>query len=523
MEAAYRSTESQIFANIAATSYPWSSVPGSGSIPSGTKLAYTNPNDSVAKVDYNGTTGQTTGPSLLLKVMAGDTVQIGTQCYYNTGSGSTNNSSFSAVLNSLANGLVNMTGGAHGTVANLTASNSTVYTGLSSFLSTDDPAPSGYPKAYINWVFLDDQFNYVASLSGAIQAASSTYPAGQLNTVAQGSQMALTRNGYLYIWVSNETQGWDVFFDNFGVQYKQGPVLEENHYYPFGLTMAGISDEAIKANYAENRYRFNKGSELQHKEFSDGSGLEMYDAHARAFDPQLGRFSQIDPIANEDNQESLTPYQFGTDDPIRYNDPSGKCPSCILGAVIGAIVDAGAQVVEGTLEGKSLGDAISDINFKEVAVAAVAGFVTSGVSAIYQDAAVAGTDLALSKGAAGVLASATVSVLNQSNDAASKGEALNISPIKMVQDIATDKLSDHLAQKTPEIKINGAPATNLNETTKTAVSDGISKGVDLGKDMSNSSASGKSSSTIPSAVIIKKPDAAAVKRDLPLPLKLKQN
>ena len=36
----------------------------------------------------------------------------------------------------------------------------------------------------------------------------------------------MPRNGYLYVWVSNETQGWDVFFDNFTVQYKQGPVLE---------------------------------------------------------------------------------------------------------------------------------------------------------------------------------------------------------------------------------------------------------------------------------------------------------
>jgi hypothetical protein len=125
------------------------------------------------------------------------------------------------VLTTLANALFNTTGGSHGTVANLEASNSTIYSGLTNFLSTDDPSPTGYPKAYLNWIFLDDQFNYVSSLSGSVQAASTTYPSTHLNTVAPGSQLALTKNGYLYIWVSNETQGWDVFFDNLSIQYKQ--------------------------------------------------------------------------------------------------------------------------------------------------------------------------------------------------------------------------------------------------------------------------------------------------------------
>jgi RHS repeat-associated protein len=321
MEQQYRSTESQLFGNVTNTCVAWTSMPNYQNIPNNIRFATTSPNDSVSKVDYTGTSGQTTGPSLLLKVMSGDTVKIGVQCYYNTGTGSTNNSSFNSVLNSLANGLISIAGTEHGTLANLTTSGSSVYSGVNSFLTTDESAPSGYPKAYLNYIFLDDQFNYVSTLSNSVQAASGTYPAGSMNTVAPGSQIALNKNGYLYIWVSNETQGWDVFFDNLSVQYKQGPVLEENHYYPFGLTMAGISDRALKTNYAENKYRWNKGSELQNKEFSDGSGLEMYETITRGLDPQIGRFLQCDALSFL--SRNYSPYAFANDNPILFNDPSG--------------------------------------------------------------------------------------------------------------------------------------------------------------------------------------------------------
>ncbi len=116
-----------------------------------------------------------------------------------------------------------------------------------------------------------------------------------------------------------------VLFDNLELRTygtEKAVIVQENHYEPFGMTLKGldyVSEGARKNNYLYNGFKVERQEELD---------LFWDDSHARNYDMQGGRFVTVDPMTDEGGQESWSSYHYSYDNPVRYNDPDGKCPDC---------------------------------------------------------------------------------------------------------------------------------------------------------------------------------------------------
>jgi RHS repeat-associated protein len=80
-------------------------------------------------------------------------------------------------------------------------------------------------------------------------------------------------------------------------------------YYPFG--MAFETPNEVKGS-PPHKYLY------QGKEYQNELGLDMYDFHARMYDPQLGRWHAPDPLS-----QFHSPYNYAANNPVNVIDPSG--------------------------------------------------------------------------------------------------------------------------------------------------------------------------------------------------------
>jgi len=312
MEAVNAVKENQLFSNISSTTV---------AKPTGFDTDNTNQQVSQLNGNVNITGNKRVGPSIVLKVMTGDTVSISTYGWY-TGSTQPPATGVTPIINDilpLLSGGVIADGGSKGGSILTSDINSLLSTFLSGFIANDQPYDASRPKAFLNWMIVDEQFNSVPSPNhlGAVQMpliSGSMQKQQMLGPVS----LVVRRNGWLYVYVSNESNQ-NVFFDNLVINQTRGPLVEKREYYPFGMEIPGLSTMAFESNYYQNRYKFNG------IEYDTSFGLGYNEAHFRDLDPTVGRWMQMDPdIGN--GMEELSPYSAMANNPVLKNDPLGNSP-----------------------------------------------------------------------------------------------------------------------------------------------------------------------------------------------------
>ncbi len=137
-------------------------------------------------------------------------------------------------------------------------------------------------------------------------------------------------------------------------------VVQENHYYPFGMNLEGT--DFLNPLNPKNRYRYTGQEKI------DEGDLGWYDYGARWYDPSVGRMMQVDPMA--EYLYGHTPYNSMLNNPIRFTDPNGDFLPQLIGAVVGGTVNLVSQALQGNVT--SFGEGLAYFG-----VGAVAGVMMS--------------------------------------------------------------------------------------------------------------------------------------------------
>ena len=148
-------------------------------------------------------------------------------------------------------------------------------------------------------------------------------------------------NKYNYVYQYKDQLG------NIRLSYSKDPesgttkILEENHYYPYGLKHTNYNDDlyAIQGKDTNadtvpdvaamkgvpidgslladtpNKFKFNG------QEWQDELGLNITAMDYRQYDNAIGRFGNIDKLCEANFEQS--PYHFANNNPVLFSDPSG--------------------------------------------------------------------------------------------------------------------------------------------------------------------------------------------------------
>jgi len=256
-----------------------------------------------AKVDKNNPIG----PWMTRKITKGDNLTFSARPIYLTKPTAWRNNLTNAFLQTIGFGLLKSAAGPTGldpTASQISTLGVGLQTPITNFLNGIS-FNGQVIKAYIMYIVFDKDMRYISSDKRLVTAASQ----GNCSSLLQLNYNA-TDDGYVQVMVVNESDT-PVWFDDIDLQIQESLIVQENHYDPWGVGLAGVD----KQGTPDDKFKFTG------KESVDDLGLNLIDFGARMYDPVLGRWHVVDPLA--DISRKWSPYTYAFDNPIRFIDPDG--------------------------------------------------------------------------------------------------------------------------------------------------------------------------------------------------------
>lgn len=254
-------------------------------------------------VYLDGSDERTIGPYTMLKVYPGDTVSIDVYGKFEK-SGSHSAKSVAAMLAALATPIQTAAAKFEVGTGIITPSFNEALALFLGNKSVDDDIPA----AYVNYILFDEHLSPVDLGFDRMEEPAGFDP-GTENTV-DFDRMTLNRvidfTGYIYVYTSNETPGTKAYFDDLIIAIKRSPVVQFEDYYPFGLSMSGTAFSRDNDKYTG-------------MVSTEGAGLK--DIGFRQYDPALGRFHAVDPLAELQSDNST--YHYANNNPVNKTDVLG--------------------------------------------------------------------------------------------------------------------------------------------------------------------------------------------------------
>ncbi|MGD1842667.1 MAG: RHS repeat domain-containing protein [Thermonemataceae bacterium] len=247
-------------------------------------------NTSASKTDVS----QPIGVWKTLQVSKGDTLQLSTLAKYENEATENKSTQVSPILTNSGNGSEG-----EGT------QNPPAWVLGVAISPSSNNAEEGLPLAMLKAVLYEADGQTVIEERNT-EISESAYQAWE----TLSSEWVMPENGFLQVSVVNASDV-EVLFDNVMVEYAPTLIAQEQHFYPFGLQMAGMG----KQGQPQHRYTYNGKEEV------NDFNLGWIDYGARMYDPAGVRWWSLDLLAEK--YFPITPYAYVGNSPMIFTDPNG--------------------------------------------------------------------------------------------------------------------------------------------------------------------------------------------------------